>query len=1253
MKPTRSRDRQRSSGSATDLAQPHTGKRQVKGHSTQDAIRDLEDQGDLISEDELTAIDESGKSRAKPFVEITVRKDGMGYQGSANLRAPRQGAIKRHSSEHRFKNGSKSPYFHPSVGEEEGLPPKGIMSQFSKSKVDLKKEHNDTSYDEISADHYQRGEDEAMRPNPHTSIVNHESKATIDPVPTATTSPTYRTIDDSSSAEEDRREAGAQIKPTNFSNSSRTKLLKGQKRFDLFKIFSEQCLWLVENSDARWSLVYDLTLKNLTIYGAEANFVFEFNASSVLRLEYDEDSSKVVIHRARDSTTIGDCIYLELGSDEQRQELKDLLRKHVTLSVHPKPDGHLQKVFTNKISKIQNFLNGKKVKEVAPDIMLIQTNAQRKVNDKFDKAQAQKQGLRTLKPKHDLKEPVQINDDQSIVRSMRGFDNTVQAHAGQKQKSRPQGVDPNGFYGTIDHSDRNFSSAPSTRTSDRVSTRRAVRSPTPPEPEPDRWTDKNPNWRDLWKASLTYPQDGPKKTIVDQQDIQRLDEGEYLNDNLICFYLRWLENNLQESNPDLAKRIYFQNSFFYERLVKDPPKGQRINHESVRRWTTKVDLLKYDYIIFPVNENSHWYVAIVCNAKGLIPSPSTDLAKEESTADLDEAELSEGEPLMRASPTAVLTTSSDIEKTKAYSSDSLQTKTTTTTVECKPRELSNGTNFDENPTSSDQDPSELKRSASKAQEKRKSVPAQRNVDMSAPRVILLDSLGLRHSPTATNLRAYFVAEIKDKTGIEINDKPKLGLTAKHLPQQTNYCDCGLFLLMYVEMFLTKGDDFIHGLLQGTEDLDLEWGTASQLREKIRDLLMTLQRAQIVHHKKLRAKKNAEKAKFAGDTALTNKSARPAEPLNIHLASKEIGAKVEGESPERENTKNFSENILAKNEVSLTKTNIDVIEIGVNAGAPLSVRKSASPQNPEPIVIDESQDAAGTSELCPQPLPVQPSKIKTSSTLRHSSTSYETKIRLSHEGDSHDVDGQSVSNTPPPKSTLNDQRVSASKVRNQKHIEHPAPNVVEILDSPEQARNKDRLVFGPSLGPSPQFKSSPNTLRSGLEAVEQDSNSDEFSAVDIVYAQRFPPKHPDQEASDVKMLFRNEEVDGDHGRPIALPNSSPASSRKRNVQTARSESAQYQPTSPVTRSSPRRVRVNALSPTAKSPRRMPAVVSPASRPPKRKSDDDEGGSLVNRPSKNARLDPSDEKIIGKKGKLPQPLISDRKHIKFSSSQEEPK
>ncbi|RPB03543.1 hypothetical protein L873DRAFT_1669415, partial [Choiromyces venosus 120613-1] len=100
---------------------------------------------------------------------------------------------------------------------------------------------------------------------------------------------------------------------------------------------------------------------------------------------------------------------------------------------------------------------------------------------------------------------------------------------------------------------------------------------------------------------LVYPFEGPKRQVVEYEDLARLDAEEFLNDNLINFYLRYIEVELQKRDPDLAKETYFLNTFFYEILSRKGGKGKK-NFDSVLKWTAKVDLFNMNYIVIPINE---------------------------------------------------------------------------------------------------------------------------------------------------------------------------------------------------------------------------------------------------------------------------------------------------------------------------------------------------------------------------------------------------------------------------------------------------------------------------------------------------------------------------------------------------------------------------------------------------------------------------------------------------------------------------
>lgn len=69
---------------------------------------------------------------------------------------------------------------------------------------------------------------------------------------------------------------------------------------------------------------------------------------------------------------------------------------------------------------------------------------------------------------------------------------------------------------------------------------------------------------------------------------------------IINFYMNQLvERGEQEGKP----KVYAFNTFFYPKVM-----GQ--GHESVRRWTRRVDIFSKDYILIPVHLGMHWCLAV-------------------------------------------------------------------------------------------------------------------------------------------------------------------------------------------------------------------------------------------------------------------------------------------------------------------------------------------------------------------------------------------------------------------------------------------------------------------------------------------------------------------------------------------------------------------------------------------------------------------------------------------------------------------
>ncbi|KAF7298896.1 ULP-PROTEASE domain-containing protein [Mycena indigotica] len=193
-------------------------------------------------------------------------------------------------------------------------------------------------------------------------------------------------------------------------------------------------------------------------------------------------------------------------------------------------------------------------------------------------------------------------------------------HPGQKQKLRQHpsiiDLDPD--------------SAP--RTSRSTATRSRSQSEALSEPRPQRRSTRqsesnaqsapDPNTDEV---ILVYPPGQTGAVNITNGDMERLRPNEFLNDTLIEFGLKLWLHQLEKENAELAQQIHVFSSFFYKKLNK---RNFQESYASVAKWTSKFDLFDKKYIIVPINENLHWYLAIIYHPEHVLkpelpPPPST------------------------------------------------------------------------------------------------------------------------------------------------------------------------------------------------------------------------------------------------------------------------------------------------------------------------------------------------------------------------------------------------------------------------------------------------------------------------------------------------------------------------------------------------------------------------------------------------------------------------------------------------------
>ncbi|KAK1876311.1 Sentrin-specific protease 7 [Dissostichus eleginoides] len=106
---------------------------------------------------------------------------------------------------------------------------------------------------------------------------------------------------------------------------------------------------------------------------------------------------------------------------------------------------------------------------------------------------------------------------------------------------------------------------------------------------------------------IQYPAPPSKGRIsVTKEDLFRLRDGEFLNDVIIDFYLKYLilEGGARPAIGLSRRRAAGEEDAFI------PDRDRR--HQRVKTWTRHVDIFSKDFLFVPVNQEAHWFLVVVC-----------------------------------------------------------------------------------------------------------------------------------------------------------------------------------------------------------------------------------------------------------------------------------------------------------------------------------------------------------------------------------------------------------------------------------------------------------------------------------------------------------------------------------------------------------------------------------------------------------------------------------------------------------------
>ncbi|KRF98934.1 uncharacterized protein Dwil_GK12576 [Drosophila willistoni] len=369
---------------------------------------------------------------------------------------------------------------------------------------------------------------------------------------------------------------------------------------------------------------------------------------------------------------------------------------------------------------------------------------------------------------------------------------------------------------------------------------------------------------------LMYPPKGTGSLCIRMEDYMCLTKESYLNDIIIDFYLLWLRNT--QFTEQQRERTHIFSTFFYKRLttltrptdMKQTAAQKR--HARVQKWTKVVDIFDKDFIIVPINEQSHWFLAIICfpclkgpvtydtnqpvepqqlkrgnrgkktlqignttitplskrGDAGLTATPGAEICcipgddeSERDEAEGDESDMasdeSENSQPAKEMPNPIAATA-----TPTTPTSTTNTITSTTSTPCS------------------MGPARSRGNMSGGGDE---IPAVKQ-----PLILIFDSLaGASRSRVVATLRDYLTCEYRVKkpdAQAHIFNKDNMPGHCVKVPQQQNFTDCGLYLLQYVEQFFSQPiTDYRLPIKQLTNWFDFL--TVTKKREDIAQLIQKL------------------------------------------------------------------------------------------------------------------------------------------------------------------------------------------------------------------------------------------------------------------------------------------------------------------------------------------------------------------------------------------------------------------------------
>lgn len=358
---------------------------------------------------------------------------------------------------------------------------------------------------------------------------------------------------------------------------------------------------------------------------------------------------------------------------------------------------------------------------------------------------------------------------------------------------------------------------------------------------------------------MVYPPPPAKGGIlVTNEDLHCLNDGEFLNDVIIDFYLKYLV--LEKLKKEEAQRIHIFSSFFYKRLNQRERRNapdttnlpiHKRKHNRVKTWTRHVDLFQKDFIFVPINESAHWYLAVICfpGLEGLVLEPNP-LFQEQSpdpvNPESEELIPDHCRPLSPAQSEDDPETDTGAEEGCSQApndGEQLFTSELHRISVCYGNRDVDAYTFSDDQSSGQDECSEDGGLADDSLSNESSSLVSKPTLCKQPCILIMDSLrGPARSTVVKTLREYLEVEWEVRRGCQRSfGKDVMKGSSPRVPQQDNFSDCGVYVLQFVESFFENPIPSFHlplNLSQWFPQLRMK-----TKRQEIKDIILNLQNQQ--------------------------------------------------------------------------------------------------------------------------------------------------------------------------------------------------------------------------------------------------------------------------------------------------------------------------------------------------------------------------------------------------------------------------